>query len=114
MLQLPCDPAELAIDLNRPLASRDRRQLHVEAVSVEHGDAPNSARVVLLVKAVPGPGGEEEQWRVAIPVSPDDLDPMVTRQALVTTLRANLEEWWDTKSFDPMTRNMGTRVRPTY
>jgi hypothetical protein len=110
MLRLPCDPEELATELSRPLAARDRRRLTVQSLWLERGESADSARLMLLVRARSHGQSAEEQWRVALPVGAQDLDPAVSRQALVVTLRANLEEWWDTKGFDAVSRTLGTRI----
>ena len=102
MLRLPYEPEELAVELSRPLASRDRCRLTVESLWLEGEDDPDSVVLVLQVSARAHPAAAEEHWRVSLPVSPQDLDPEVSRQALAVTLRANLEEWWDTKSSDPV------------
>jgi hypothetical protein len=103
VLSLPCDPDLLATELRRPLVPTDRHRLAVETVELRPGDQPDSGLLVLRVQAVPAPGAPVEYWQLDLPMSKDDLDPQVTHHAFVTTLRANIEEWWATKDSEPHT-----------
>jgi hypothetical protein len=110
MIDLPCDAAQLAAELSRPLVERDAYRLTVHSVAVTCASEPDAATLSLLVDAVPAPGARPERWQVDLPVSVEDLDPSVLHASLVTTLRANLEEWWATKGFDPVTQGLGRRL----
>jgi hypothetical protein len=110
MVRLPLDPKALASELSQPLAVRDKRRLDVTFVSLVRSRDSDSLRLELTVLAIPVPGAAAEHWRVAIPVSPEDLDPEILPASFVVTVRANLEEWWDTKGADPFTSKMGQRL----
>jgi hypothetical protein len=103
--------AELAERLSVPLAPRQ----HGWALTVTQLSVPDVAdgeqlRMVLTVKCRENTDDPDEWWRVSIPVDRDIFDSAVSPQALRVTLRANLEEWWDTKAFDPWTGLWGTRL----
>jgi hypothetical protein len=107
--QLPIPAEHLAELLSRPLAPRPGGwQLTVTHLHVveEH----KALRVVMAVTCRPDAASSAQQWRVAVPVGEEDLDSSVLPQTLVTILRANLEEWWDTKSSDPQTGSWAIRT----
>ena len=110
MVRLPLEPKALASELSRPLAVRDKRRLDVTSVSLVGGAESESLRLELTVLAIPASVAATEHWRVTIPLSPEDLDPEILPASFVVTIRANLEEWWDTKGSDPFTSKMGQRL----
>ena len=48
-----------------------------------------------------------QRWEVKIPFDPDELEML--GPALVVTLRANLEEWWDPRGAEPGMGALGRR-----
>jgi hypothetical protein len=110
MTQLPLDPQALAAELSRPLAVRDKRRLDVASVSLRGDQESGSLSLVLTVQAVPVPGATPECWLVTFPMAPEELDPDILPASFVVTIRANLEEWWDTKGADPFTSRLGQRL----
>jgi hypothetical protein len=51
-----------------------------------------------------------QSWQVTIPLDPLDIDPAVDPASFVTTIRANLEEWWDRKGVEPPIAAWGHRL----
>ncbi|MBV8542605.1 MAG: hypothetical protein JO063_09700 [Pseudonocardiales bacterium] len=110
-LSLPLPPEDLARKLSRPLAPRrDGLELSVaDPTLVETGDDPKlRLRVTVTTARCETP----EHWQVTIPLDPVDLDPAVNATAFATTLRANLEEWWDMKDRESRIAAWGRRLGP--
>ena len=63
----------------------------------------------MSVDACGGSGSAVEQWDLRLPLDLVDLDPEVAVQSFITTIRANLEEWWYTKDREPHTAAWGRR-----
>ncbi|MBV9012485.1 MAG: hypothetical protein JO272_10625 [Pseudonocardiales bacterium] len=108
---LPISPEELARTLSRPLAPRrDGLELSVaDPTLVETGD---DLRLRLQVTVTTARSETAEQWQVMIPLDLADLDPAVNPTAFATTLRVNLEEWWDMKDREPHIAAWGRRLGP--
>ena len=108
---LPIPPEELARSLSRALGGRSAGPALTvtEPGLVRTPDEPGFG-LRLTVDVDGGAGGAGETWRVTIPVDPIDLEPDVSPSALVTVLRANIEEWWDRKADEPRLASWGHRV----
>jgi len=108
---LPMPPEELARSLSRALGGRSAGPALTvtEPGLVRTPDEPGLGLRV-TVDAAGGPGHAGETWRVTIPVDPIDLEPDVSPSALVTVLRANIEEWWDRKAYEPHLASWGRRL----
>jgi hypothetical protein len=106
---LPVPPEDLACKLSRPLAPRrDGLELSVvDPTLVKTGD---DLRLRLRVTVTTARSETAEHWQVSIPIDPADLDPAVNPSAFATTLRANLEEWWDVKDRESRIAAWGRRL----
>lgn len=82
------------------------REWDLRVSSVERARDKSSVTVVLDCEAR---HGAKQQWEVTLPG--DAEDDHLTRSALVTTLRANIEEWWDTRGREPLVAARGRRLR---
>jgi hypothetical protein len=108
---LPLAPEELARRLSEGLAPRpEGLELSVEQpILVEVPEDPGLV-LRLRVTAATAADPDGQVWQLAIPLDPADLDPEVNPSALVTVLRANLEEWWDVKDSEPHIASWGRRL----
>ncbi len=100
--ELPMPTEQLGQRLSIPLGgSAAGPALHVTGLSLVR----NADGLGLRLDVTAG----VEHWLVTIPLDPIDLDPEVSADALVVTLRANLEEWWHTKDHDSRVAGWGVR-----
>ena len=98
---LPMPAVELGRRLSRTLAPR-RDGLQLSVADPELIETPTNfglmVKVTVTTDGMPG----ADSWRVTVPLDPLDLDPAVDPASFVTTIRANLEEWWDMKGVEPL------------
>lgn len=109
---LPMPAEELAERLSRALApNHDSVELVVSSPTLVQAAATTGEGLEFRVHVtVTLPGHPAQRWQVTVPIDPIDLDPAVNHSAFVTTLRANLEEWWATKDQEPTTAARGRRL----
>jgi hypothetical protein len=106
-MRLPMDPDELAAAISRELAPRpDHLQLSVSGLGLVGGAEPQLRMRVRATADAMSP----ESWEMTIPIDPADLDPEVVPSSFVLVIRANLEEWWDVKAFEPSIAAWGRRL----
>jgi hypothetical protein len=106
---LPSPAAEFAERLSRPLAPRrDGLELTVSQVRVA---TDSSEHLTLAFDVVATrPDHDDERWRLTVPIDAEELSPLVALNSLVVTFRANIEEWWDTRSYDELIASRATRI----
>lgn len=111
MFSLPLPADELARKLSRTLAPRPSG---LELIVTDVGLVPasgNDAVLRLQVTVTTFEDSRGQHWRVEIPLDPADLNPdVMTPQAFVVTVRANLEEWWDVRGAEPAVAAWGRRL----
>lgn len=108
---LPMPGEQLAARLSRGLApGYDLVELAVASPSLVRDGTTGEGLALRVHVSVTLPGFQAQQWQVTVPVDRTDLDPSVNPSAFVTTLRANLEEWWATKDQESTTAAWGRRL----
>jgi hypothetical protein len=93
--ELPVPWDELPGLLSRELDPARPRRLKVRSVTA--GPDP-LLQLVIVLDAEP-PAGPPQTWRLTYDVADDDLQ-LLGAPAFVLTVRANIEEWWDTRAAD--------------
>jgi hypothetical protein len=106
-MHLPLDSAQLARDLSQPLGPRpEGLRLDVPEAEFSGGcQAPSLLRVRIKVIR---PSAPPEMWQVEFPL--ERSDHHMAYQSFVTTIRANIEEWWDVKDQEPQVAAWGRRL----
>jgi hypothetical protein len=91
----PIEGAELASALSRPLVPRAGGwSLDVDEVAWVPEADPSALELSLRVR--PAADQPAQRWLLALRLSPEDIDGDVDVDSFVLTVRANLEEWWQT------------------
>jgi hypothetical protein len=91
---LPVALADLPDRLSRELDPGHPRRLTV--TQVHHVGTRGGQRLVITVEARPGGGRQGQRWRLHYDLPPEDL-ALLGPESFVSTVRANIEEWWDTR-----------------
>ena len=84
--------------LSRELGRSPPRGLEVRSVARGAGPTP---QLVMIVEPDHGPAEPAQTWRLIYDVPLEDLH-VLGPTAFVATVRANLEEWWDTRPAGPV------------
>ena len=93
--ELPMSAAALAEALTGPVAFRNEFLAVTDPLLTRDPDDPPFL-LCAFVTATFG-DGSEERWRWELPLQESDLT--MTARSFVATVRANLEEWWQTKDY---------------
>lgn len=102
-------PDLLADRLSDNLVARaGEPQLVVKRVSLQAA-ADRSYHIELLVEARP-PLEATELWQVSLPAGPQDIESDLDLDTFVLIFRANLEEWWTARNYDPTIASYGRRI----
>jgi hypothetical protein len=95
---LPVPWEDLAELLSKDLDHSQQRGLKVRSVSRGAGVA---SQLVVIVQADSGATGQPQTWRLTYDIPLDDLN-LLAPESFVLTVRANIEEWWDTRPTQPV------------
>ena len=97
--------AELEAGLDTPLSELTGRGI-VKVAIASSWDPEQPGKLDLMVHTLT-PDGRAQRWLLDMGVDDATLDGL-TAQGFIVTLRANIEEWWAVKDYEPDTAALAT------